>query len=113
MVRQSIPRSADVSFIRLLRQHRASWTQTELLLTFAPSETLPAGLRSVTVLPRRDEVEAGRWRVWLYRTEARPDLVWDRKVDGGFGEMKELKKRVRDLVAPGASLGHSDGHKAA
>ena len=34
--------------------------------------------------------------------------VFDRKDDGGFLEIKELKQRVRDVVAPGKSLGHAD-----
>ena len=36
------------------------------------------------------------------------EVVFDRKRDGGFPEIKELKQRVRDVVAPGRSLGHSD-----
>ncbi|KAL0077018.1 Rdx family-domain-containing protein [Phycomyces blakesleeanus] len=35
-------------------------------------------------------------------------VVWDRKQDGGFPEVKELKQRIRDLIAPHKSLGHSD-----
>ncbi|ETN37089.1 uncharacterized protein HMPREF1541_08079 [Cyphellophora europaea CBS 101466] len=35
-------------------------------------------------------------------------VVWDRKVDGGFPETKDLKGRVRDLVEPGRGLGHTD-----
>lgn len=35
-------------------------------------------------------------------------LVFDRKLAGGFPEIKELKQLVRDRVAPGKSLGHSD-----
>lgn len=35
-------------------------------------------------------------------------LLWDRKVDGGFPETKELKRRVRDVVEPGRGLGHVD-----
>lgn len=34
--------------------------------------------------------------------------MWDRKQDGGFPESKELKQRVRNLVAPNMFLGHSD-----
>ncbi|KAK3899904.1 Rdx family-domain-containing protein [Staphylotrichum tortipilum] len=34
--------------------------------------------------------------------------LWDRKTDGGFPETKELKRRVRDVVAPGRDLGHVD-----
>ena len=35
-------------------------------------------------------------------------LVFDRKTYGGFPEVKELKQMVRDIVAPGKSLGHAD-----
>ncbi|KAG5983352.1 hypothetical protein E4U55_000144 [Claviceps digitariae] len=37
-------------------------------------------------------------------------ILWDRKRDGGFPEVKELKRRVRDVVDPGRHLGHVDGH---
>ena len=35
-------------------------------------------------------------------------IIWDRKVDGGFPETKELKNRVRNVIEPGRSLGHTD-----
>ncbi|KXX75914.1 hypothetical protein MMYC01_208201 [Madurella mycetomatis] len=35
-------------------------------------------------------------------------VLWDRKVDGGFPETKELKRRVRDVIQPGRDLGHVD-----
>ena len=34
--------------------------------------------------------------------------IFDRKDYGGFPEIKELKQMVRDVVAPGKSLGHAD-----
>lgn len=34
--------------------------------------------------------------------------IFDRKRSGGFPEIKALKQLVRDVVAPGKSLGHSD-----
>lgn len=37
-------------------------------------------------------------------------VLWDRKVDGGFPETKELKRRVRDTIEPGRDLGHVDRH---
>ncbi|TLS29687.1 hypothetical protein PpBr36_00477 [Pyricularia pennisetigena] len=37
-----------------------------------------------------------------------PHTLWDRKVDGGFPETKELKRRVRDVIEPGRNLGHVD-----
>ncbi|PSS00976.1 Rdx type Seleno protein, partial [Coniella lustricola] len=35
-------------------------------------------------------------------------VLWDRKIDGGFPETKELKRRVRDVIEPGRDLGHVD-----
>lgn len=35
-------------------------------------------------------------------------IIFDRKAYGGFPEIKELKQLVRDIVAPGRNLGHSD-----
>lgn len=35
-------------------------------------------------------------------------LIWSRKDQGGFPELKELKQRVRDRIAPDKDLGHSD-----
>lgn len=35
-------------------------------------------------------------------------LLWDRKTEGGFPEVKELKRRVRDVIDPQRDLGHVD-----
>ncbi|KAL4904578.1 Rdx family-domain-containing protein [Aspergillus multicolor] len=35
-------------------------------------------------------------------------VLWDRKADGGFPEVKELKSRVRNLIDPSRDLGHTD-----
>lgn len=35
-------------------------------------------------------------------------VVWDRKTEGRFPEMKELKQLLRDRIAPERELGHSD-----
>ncbi|KKK22639.1 hypothetical protein ARAM_003022 [Aspergillus rambellii] len=35
-------------------------------------------------------------------------LLWDRKRDGGFPEVKVLKSRVRNVVDPSRDLGHTD-----
>ncbi|KAL4746408.1 Rdx family-domain-containing protein [Aspergillus terricola var. indicus] len=35
-------------------------------------------------------------------------ILWDRKRDGGFPEVKELKSRVRNVIDPGRDLGHTD-----
>ncbi|GAC1585863.1 MAG: SelT/SelW/SelH family protein [Ginsengibacter sp.] len=34
--------------------------------------------------------------------------IFDRKMRGGFPEIKELKQLIRDEVSPGKTLGHSD-----
>lgn len=36
------------------------------------------------------------------------ELVWDRKAEGGFPELRVLKQRIRELIAPQLDLGHSD-----
>ncbi|SCZ90505.1 BZ3500_MvSof-1268-A1-R1_Chr1-3g02030 [Microbotryum saponariae] len=90
--------------------HRATWVQTELFLTFpTTSET---GIRAIALVPRTSPETGGRFRVWIYRegTQGKADLVWDRKIEGGFPELKVLKQRVRDLIAPQQGLGHSDHH---
>ncbi|KAJ3539965.1 hypothetical protein NM688_g6294 [Phlebia brevispora] len=83
--------------------HRATWVSTELTLTF-PTPIIKA----ISVLPLNSEATAGRFRVWLFVAEHPPILIWDRKVEGGFPELKVLKQRIRDHIQPGKSLGHSD-----
>ncbi|KAH9853739.1 Rdx family-domain-containing protein [Lenzites betulinus] len=83
--------------------HRATWVSTELFLTFPT----PA-IKSVTILPLNAEDTAGRFRVWLFLSGVPPTVVWDRKIEGGFPELKVLKQRIRDHIQPGKSLGHSD-----
>ena len=74
---------------------RSAYFAQELLTTFDGGE-----LREVALSPA--EI-AGTWTVSID-----DQIVWDRKADGGFPEAKILKRRVRDVVAPDASLGHSD-----
>lgn len=73
---------------------RAAWTAQELLTTFEQE------LGAVTLCPSE---EGGRFRISLGN-----QAVWDRKSEGRFPEMKELKQRIRDQIAPGRDLGHSD-----
>ncbi|KKC31493.1 SelT/SelW/SelH family protein [Devosia psychrophila] len=40
------------------------------------------------------------------------EVIWERKRDGGFPDVKQLKQMVRDRIDPERSLGHTDGHKA-
>ncbi|TDL29309.1 hypothetical protein BD410DRAFT_779680 [Rickenella mellea] len=85
--------------------HRATWTATELFLTFPP----PA-LKSIQIMPLNSDETSGRFRVWLV-SQDKPALLWDRKIEGGFPELKVLKQRIRDKVQPEKSLGHSDVSK--
>lgn len=72
---------------------RAAWMAQELLLTFGEE------LREVALVP-------GTGGIFDVRVEG--ETLWSRRVEGRFPEMKELKQRVRDRVAPEKSLGHSD-----
>lgn len=40
-------------------------------------------------------------------------VMWERKRDGGFPDVKQLKQLVRDRIDPARSLGHIDGHSTA
>ncbi|KAF4587799.1 selenoprotein domain-containing protein [Ophiocordyceps camponoti-floridani] len=42
--------------------------------------------------------------------KTKTSVLWNRSVDGGFPETKELKRRVRDVIDPGRNLGHVDRH---
>ena len=65
----------------------------------------PASSRTTPVEPGGISSESGRTDEAVVVQET---LLWDRKTDGGFPETKELKSRVRNVVAPGRDLGHVD-----
>jgi selenoprotein W-related protein len=65
----------------------------ELLQTFENE------IGGVTLIPG----SGGVFEVRLAGTQ-----IWSRKDQGGFPEIKELKRLVRDQVAPDRSLGHID-----
>lgn len=72
---------------------RAAWLAQELLSTFATE------LGEVALIP-------GSGGVFEIRMAG--ELLWSRREQGRFPEAKEIKQRVRDRIAPGRSLGHSD-----
>ena len=72
---------------------RAGWMAQELLSTFSEE------LGSVTLVPGTGGI---------FTIEVDGELIWDRKSDGGFPDVKTLKGRVRDRVDPGRDLGHVD-----
>ena len=44
----------------------------------------------------------------VFEVRADGDVVWSRAIEGRFPEIKELKQRIRDRIAPEKTLGHSD-----
>lgn len=72
---------------------RATWVAQELLTTFVDD------LGEVALIP-------GRGGVFEVRLDG--ELIFSRREAGRFAEPKELKQAIRDRVAPGRSLGHSD-----
>ncbi len=73
---------------------RAAYIAQEFLTTFEEE------LFSVNLIPSKVN---GRFTISLNE-----QIIFDRKKYGGFPEIKELKQLVRDIVAPGKSLGHTD-----
>ena len=73
---------------------RAAWLAQELLTTFVDD------LGEVALVP-------GKGGVFEVRLDG--ETLWSRKAEGRFPEAKEVKQRLRDRVAPGRDLGHSDG----
>ena len=69
------------------------WLASELLTTFTTD------LGEVALVPGT----GGVFRVGIHG-----ELLWDRTRDGGFPEIAPLKRLVRDRVAPGRSLGHTE-----
>ena len=72
---------------------RAAWMAQELLSTFGTD------LGEVALVP----ATGGRFEI-TYDGET----IWERKADGGFPDVKQLKQRVRDRLDPRRDLGHID-----
>ena len=77
---------------------RAAWLAQELLSTF------DGELGEVALVP----ASKGEFRILVDGV-----LVWDRVADEGFPEAKEIKQRVRGVIAPERDLGHADRKPAA
>lgn len=73
---------------------RSAWIAQELLQTFE------GDIDEAVLKP--SEVP-GIWRIY-----ANGQQVWDRKTERGLPELKDLKRRVRDVIAPGKDLGHAE-----
>jgi selenoprotein W-related protein len=72
---------------------RAGWTAQELLTTFQ------AELGEVALVPGTGGI---------FEVRVGEQVVWSRAAEGRFPELKELKQRLRDVIAPERSLGHSE-----
>src|SRR3569833_1353944 len=73
---------------------RAAWMAQELLTTFQKE------LGEVALIH-------GTGGVFDVRLD--DETIWSRK-ESGHTDLAELKRLVRDRIAPGRSLGHSEGH---
>lgn len=73
---------------------RSAYFAQEILTSFSED------LEAVTLKP---SVTAGQFSIFVNE-----EMLFDRKRDGGFPEIKILKQRIRDIVDPNKSLGHSD-----
>jgi selenoprotein W-related protein len=74
---------------------RAAWMAQELLGTFEDN------LQAVALVPG---TEGGIFEVRL----AGGGVIWSRRAEGRFPEITELKRLVRDVVAPEKDLGHAE-----
>jgi selenoprotein W-related protein len=72
---------------------RASWLSQELLMTFGDE------LGEVALRPGTGGI---------FEVRLNGELLWNKKQAGRFPEPKEIKQLIRDRVAPGKDLGHSD-----
>jgi selenoprotein W-related protein len=72
---------------------RAAWMAQELLSTFSDE------LGEVSLNPSIGGV---------FQIEVNGEVVWERRRDGGFPDVRALKQRVRDRIHPGRDLGHID-----
>ncbi len=72
---------------------RAAWMAQELLSTFESE------LGEVALVPGSGGI---------FRILVDDRRIWCREDDGGFPTIRDLKQRVRDLVAPNRYLGHLD-----
>lgn len=72
---------------------RAVWMAQELLTTFESE------LGEVALVPGTGGI---------FEVIVDDEIIWSRKEKGRFPDIKELKQLVRDHVAPGKDLGHTD-----
>ncbi len=72
---------------------RAAWMAQELLTTFTEE------LSGVTLVPGTGGI---------YQIRLNGEILLDRKNLGHFPDIREVKQKLRDRIAPGRDLGHTD-----
>lgn len=72
---------------------RSAWMAQELLHTFSYE------IASLNLQPGTGGI---------FEIHVNQDLIWSRKAQNGFPDIKTLKQLVRDKVAPERNLGHTD-----
>jgi len=72
---------------------RTAWMAQELLTTF------PQEIGEVAMIPGGGGV---------FEIRVNDELIWSRKEQGGFPDIKELKRLVRDKIVPERDLGHTE-----
>ncbi|PKS10259.1 hypothetical protein jhhlp_002009 [Lomentospora prolificans] len=95
---------------------RAAYYAQELLSTFQ-SDLAEVTLRpsrggtfiiSIAAVPPAGSSSAPADPTAQQQASVITKVIWNRTVDGGFPETKELKRRVRDVIDPDRNLGHND-----
>lgn len=72
---------------------RSAWIAQELLSSFGTN------LGEIALIPDT----GGHFSITVNDV-----LIWERKRDGGFPGPKDIKQRLRDIIAPERDLGHVD-----
>ncbi|KAI9789870.1 MAG: hypothetical protein M1835_001379 [Candelina submexicana] len=107
----SLPRVTVNFCVQCKWMLRAAYFAQELLSTFSTGlgevALVPGtgGIFTVEITHETSTTTAANGEI---TTHWRNQILWDRKVEGGFPEVKELKKRVRDVIDPSRDLGHVD-----
>jgi selenoprotein W-related protein len=72
---------------------RSAWMAQEVLSAFSDD------VGGVTLVP-------GTGGIFEIRLDG--ELLWERRRDGGFPDVRTLKQALRDRIDPGRDLGHVD-----
>ena len=72
---------------------RSTWMAQEILNTFSQE------LSEVALIPGSEGI---------FEIKVDEKLIWSLKGKGRFPDIKELKKHIRDEIAPEKKLGHTD-----